>query len=349
MQEYIQTTPDKLRALCASILEKHGMSPEDALIVADSLVEADMTGVTSHGVTRVKMYCDHIRAGGTNPKGKIRIIRETANSALVDADNSLGIVAAYQAMQIAVAKAKSAGIAIVNVRNSNHCSALSYYAKMAAKEGLLSIICSNSPSTMVPWGSREKYFGTNPFSICVPTGGDPLVLDMATSVVARGKILLADKKGASIPQGWAVDTEGKPTTDAAAALKGSVLPFAGPKGSGIAMMIDIFGGILSGSAFGPEIGNLIINPEKPMNTGHCFIVIDPELFLPGEEFKNQTDLLVKQIKGLQPAAGVEEIYVPGEIEHNNRRQKLKEGINVPASVCNELKAIAQELGITFAL
>ena len=245
MDGYLNVDPIKLRNLCIEIFENEGVPKEDAYIVADSLVEADLTNVSSHGVTRMKMYIDSIRNGGTTAKADIKTIKKFPGGVLLNAGSSLGIVAGYKAMQMSIKIAKENGIAIASVAHSNHCGALAYYGKTSVKENVILICSTNSPSTMVPWGSREKYFGTNPICISVPTKGNPIILDMATSVVARGKILLAEKKGVPIPEGWAIDIEGRPTTDASAALTGSVLPFGGPKGSGIAMMVDIISGVLS--------------------------------------------------------------------------------------------------------
>ena len=246
MSEVLRVDAEKLQAAVAAIMEKEGVAPQDAAIVADSLVSAELTGLQSHGVQRVKFYTDSMEAGGTDPKCRIKTIRDFPGGALLDAQGALGIVAAYRAMELAIQKAKDVGIGIVNVRNSNHCSCTAYYIRMAAKENMLAIVSSNAPKSMAPWGSREKYLGTNPLAVGAPTHGDPVMIDMATSVVARGKIILADKKGDSIPEGWAIDVDGHPTTDAAKALEGCVLPFGGAKGSGIAMMIDVFSGVLSG-------------------------------------------------------------------------------------------------------
>ena len=258
-----------------------------------------------------------------------------------------GIVAAYRAMELAIQKAKDVGIGIVNVHNSNHCSCTAYYIRMAAKENMLAIVSSNAPKSMAPWGSREKYLGTNPLAVGAPTHGDPVMIDMATSVVARGKIILADKKGDSIPEGWAIDVDGHPTTDAAKALEGCVLPFGGAKGSGIAMMIDVFSGVLSGAAYGSHIHNPFAHPEVPMDTGHCMIAIDISRFQDPEEFKTTMDTYRSEVKGLKPAAGVEEIFMPGEIECNNYRKNLEAGPQLSLAVYRELEGLCEKLRIPF--
>lgn len=349
MQETRKVDPDKLRRLVAEILRVEGVPIEDAKIVADSLVEADLTNVQSHGVTRIAMYSDSIEKGGTDPKAEIRIICDFPAGAVIDAQKALGIVAGYKAMKLAIEKARQVGVAMVNVRNSNHCGAVGYYTKMAAQEGMLGIACSNAPASMAPWGSRVKYMGTNPFSIGTPTGQEPMVLDMATSVVARGKILLAEKKGTPIPSGWAIDEEGQPTTNPSAALKGCVLPFAGPKGSGISMMIDVISGILSGATYGSHIHNPFSHPEETMETGHSFLAVDIAHFRPYEEFCNDVGQMISEIKSLDRAKGVEEIFVPGEVERRNRTIHTEKGLTLPVAVCQELKCYADRYGIAFDL
>lgn len=337
----------KLRVAVAAIMEHEGVPADDAAIVADSLVAADLTGLQSHGVQRVKFYADSIEAGGSDPRGQMDVIADFPGGAVLDAQGALGIVAAYRAMELAIQKAKTTGIAMVNVRNSNHCSCTAYYIRMAAKENMLGIVGSNAPKSMVPWGSREKYLGTNPLAIGAPTHGDPVIIDIATSVVARGKIMLADKKGEPIPEGWAIDADGHPTTDAAKALAGCVLPFGGAKGSGIAMMIDVFSGVLSGAAWGSHVRDPLAQPDLPMNTGHCMVAVDISKFQDPEGFKTKMDTYREEVKSLKPVPGVNEIYMPGEIECNNYRRNEATGIHLPMAVYEELEGVCQRLGLPF--
>ena len=181
MSEVLRVDAEKLQAAVAAIMEKEGVAPQDAAIVADSLVSAELTGLQSHGVQRVKFYTDSMEAGGTDPRCRIKTIRDFPGGALLDAQGALGIVAAYRAMELAIQKAKDVGIGIVNVHNSNHCSCTAYYIRMAAKENMLAIVSSNAPKSMAPWGSREKYLGTNPLAVGAPTHGDPVMIDMATA------------------------------------------------------------------------------------------------------------------------------------------------------------------------
>lgn len=347
MSEYILVDHEKLKAAVAAILRGEGVPMEDAEIVADSLVHADLTNLQSHGVQRVKFYTDSIELGGTTAVCHLKQLTDSPSCALLDAQGALGIVAAYRAMELAIQKARQTGIGMVNVRNSNHCSCTAYYIQMAARENMLGIVSSNAPKSMAPWGSREKYLGTNPLAVGAPTHGDPIMVDMATSVVARGKIILANKKKEPIPEGWAIDVDGHPTTDAAKALEGCVLPFGGAKGSGIAMMIDIFSGVLSGSAYGSHINSPFTHPELPMNTGHSMIAIDISRFQDVETFLTTMDTYRSEVKSLKKAAGVEEIFMPGEIECNNYRKNLREGIQLPAAVYGELEGLSQKLGLPF--
>ena len=345
--EYYVVDPQKLKASVSAIMQGEGVPKDEAEIVADSLVEADLTNLQSHGVQRVKFYTDSIEQGGTSAACHMKQITDSPSCAVLDAQGALGIIAAYRAMELAIQKAKNTGIGMVNVRNSNHCSCTAYYIRMAAAQNMLGIVSSNAPKSMAPWGSREKFLGTNPLAVGAPTHRDPVMIDMATSVVARGKIILADKKGEPIPEGWAIDVDGHPTTDAAKALAGCVLPFGGAKGSGIAMMIDIFCGVLSGAAYGSHINSPFTHPEVPMNTGHSMIAVDISKFQDPEEFLTKMDAYREEVKGLKKAAGVEEIYMPGEIECNNYRKNLQEGIRLPAAVYGELKGLTEKLGLTF--
>ncbi len=337
----------RLQKAVANILIGKGVPADEAAVVADSLVDADLTNVQSHGVQRVSFYTNGIDKGGMNPVCELKPIREGASIAAYDAQSALGIVAAYKAMNIAIEKAKKYGIGMVTVSNSNHCSRVAYFIRMATEQNMLGIACSNAPKSMPPWGSREKYFGTNPFALGAPTHGDPVIVDMATSVVARGKIILAEKKGSPIPEGWAIDIDGNPTTDATKALEGCVLPFGGAKGSGIALMVDVFAGILAGAAYGGHIRNPFTHPELCMDCGHTLMAIDISQFQDVEEFKCKMDNFRDEIKGLKKASGVNEIYMPGEHSADNRRKNLAEGIQLPVAVYHELEVLCQELQLPF--
>ena len=234
---------DSLVGFCKNVFVKIGVDADKAHLVSDSMVKADLRGVSSHGVTRTRIYVDRIRRGLVDPKAAPEIIRERAATALLDAKNGIGQVVSQYAIEIAIKKAREVGVGFVGVAHSNHFGMAAYYTLQAVGEGMIGVAMTNAPATMAPWGARLPYMGTNPLSVAVPADKRlPIVLDMATSVVARGKIILAAQKGEKIPEGWAIDKEGRVTTDPKAALEGAVLPFGGPKGSAIAILIDVLSG-----------------------------------------------------------------------------------------------------------
>lgn len=339
--------PHRLRALVTDIFTHCGTPEEEAAVIADSLVHADLVGRQSHGVTRVKLYTDMIRAGGAAAACRMELVRDFPGGALIDARGSLGIPVSWYAMKLAIEKAEATGIAMVNVLHSNHCGASGYFTNMAAEAQMIGIACSNAPSSMAPWGAGDKYLGTNPLAISVPTGTAPLELDMATSVVARGKILLAAKEGRQIPENWAIDAEGRPTRNAEAALQGCVLPFGGAKGSGISMMIDILAGVLSGGAYGSHMNNPMRTPERPMDVAHTYAAIRIAAFRPYEAFLEEMDRMAAEIKSLRPASGFQEVLLPGEPERRNEARSQRDGIALPVSVYRELQEIAHERGLPF--
>jgi LDH2 family malate/lactate/ureidoglycolate dehydrogenase len=314
------------------------MPKDEAYINADNLVDADLTGVESHGVSRMAIYLKRIRDGVVNPKCEIKVVAEHPAVLVIDAKNSMGAVASYKAMEMAIKKAKASGVAFVTVRNSNHYGTAAYYTKMALEHDMIGFSSTNGPARMAPWGGKDPYFGTNPFSIAVPAGQElPVVADMATSLVARGKIILAAKNNKEIPLGWAINKDGEDTTNAKEALEGTVLPFGGPKGSAIALLIDVFSGILAGASFGPHIKDMYANFEEPTNTGHIFGAFDISKFIDTSLFKQNMDQMIREIKGSTPAKGVQEIFLPGEIELKKKQQRLKEGIPLSPAVIKELK------------
>jgi len=233
----------------------------------------------------------------------------------------------------------------VGVKNSNHFGAAAYYAMRAIGDQCIGLSITNAPPTMAPWGGKTPFFGTNPFAIAIPAGKErPIVLDMATSVTARGKIILAAKKGEPIPSGLAIDPEGRPTTDAHAALEGAVLPFGGHKGYGISLLVDILSGLMTGATFAPRVGGLYDNPNGIQNLGHGFAAILIESFIPFREFTKRMDQYIQEVRNAPRAMGVERIYLPGEIEFEMRDQNMKEGIPLPELTVKELKTLGTRLG-----
>ncbi len=340
---------EKLENFCSSVLEKAGVSNKNAKIVANSLIEADLRGVDSHGVVRTAIYLERIEKSMINPDAKIDIYAESDSAVLVDGNNNFGSVIGMEALNVALEKAKKSGVALVGVKQSNHFGTGAYYIKKAIEQDMILLVLSNASQTMPPTGGIRPFLGTNPLAVGVPAGEkSPFILDMATSVVARGKIIVEAQKGNSIPLGWAVDKEGNPTTDAHAALEGSVLPLGGPKGYGISMFIDILAGVLTGAGFGKYVNNMYENWQEPQNVGHIFLAIDINRFMPIEFFKARMDQYITEIKAEPKAPGVEEIFIPGEIESIKAKERMENGIVLPLKVAQELEEIGARYGVNFA-
>jgi LDH2 family malate/lactate/ureidoglycolate dehydrogenase len=328
------------------VLQNVGLSIEDSQTVASNLIGANLRGVDSHGVTRLSIYVKRLKLGAINPTPNIRVVEESDSTLLIDGDNGMGQVVGKKAMQLAVEKARKNGAVYVGVKRSNHFGTGSYFVQQGVKKDMITFAMSNAPSTMAPWGGIKPYIGTNPYAFGIPAGKhDPIILDMATSVVARGKIITAAKEGKSIPEGWAIDANGVPTTDAQEALDGSVLPFGGPKGYALSLMIDIMSGVLTGAGFGPHINNIYGDYDKNQNVGHFFQLIDPSRFMPVENFKNRVDQMIDEIKSSPKAAGVNEIFLPGEIELGIEKKRFAEGISLSDEVYEDIKQVGVECGI----
>lgn len=338
--------PDELRRFGRQVLVAAGLPHEHADRVVDSLVFADMRGTGSHGLARLSIYVRRLQAGVVNPRPRMQWVVEEQAIAILDADNGPGAVAAAEAMQKALELAARHGIGACAVRNSNHCGAMAYYVQMAIERRMMGLAMSNANRTMPPWGGREALLGTNPISIGLPTPGEvPFLLDMATSAAARGKILLAAKQGTLIPHGWALDSSGRPTRDPKAALAGLLLPMAGPKGYGLALWVDVLCGVLAGSGFGRHIGALFEELDRPQRVGHFMMALDIGRFLDWADYERAMGELLGQIKSTPPAEGFDEVLVPGEPEARSARRAQKEGIELPAEVCEELVRLAEELGV----
>jgi LDH2 family malate/lactate/ureidoglycolate dehydrogenase len=234
----------------------------------------------------------------------------------------------------------------VGVRNSSHFGFGALFVEQAVAAGMIGLALTNAPSNMPPWGGRKPYFGTNPLAVGVPAGEErPLILDMSTSVVARGKIVMAQKAGESIPPGWAIDAEGNPTTDAAAALAGAVLPFGGYKGGGLALLVDVLCGVLTGAAFGLHIVNLYDEGDQVQNLGHFFAALAVETFMPAHEFRGRVDQFVAEVRSQPRMPAVDRIFLPGEMEYEQATRSAIDGILLSAAGLAELDALAAELAI----
>ena len=339
-------SPPRLKEFCSALLEKADIPARDADLIAEALMRANLRGVDSHGVIRVPIYIKRLKKGLVNPKPNITILRETPATAVMDGNNGFGQVVATRAMELAITKAREVGVGLVGIRNSTHFGAAAFFSMMALKHEMIGVVLANSYPTVAPWGGRAPYFGTNPMSIAVPTGQElPVVLDMATSVAALGKILLAAQKGDPIPAGWAVSPDGEVTTDAAKALNGALLPFGGPKGSAISLLIDVVAGVLTGAAFGPSVGDLYKNMERPQNVGQMMGAINISCFSDGNEFKNRMGKMIRELKSVPPAKGVSEVLLPGEIETRTQQRRETEGIPLNPTMIAELYQLGEEYGV----
>lgn len=334
--------PNLLKRFMQEVFVKLEVPEENAKITSEILIKADLRGIDSHGVARLPIYAKRLKLGIVNAKANFKVKNETPTSALLDADNGLGQVATYKAMQLCIEKAKKNGVAAVGIQHSNHFGIGAYYSLMAADEGLIGYTCTNASPLVAPFGGREKMLGTNPFAITIPAGKYPhICLDMASTVVARGKLEIALRQNKKIPLTWATDADGKPTDDPAEGLKGTLLPVGGPKGYGLALFVDIISGVLMSSSYGKHTGALFNDLDRPQNIGHFVMAINPGVFQDVDSFKQQVDKVIEEIKASEKAQGVKEIYLPGEIEANNE-QKRKMGIPLNEKVIEQLLSISKE-------
>jgi ureidoglycolate dehydrogenase (NAD+) len=340
-------TADGLRGFCVACFEKVGLSPVDATVTADNLIFANLRGVDSHGVIRLKVYIDRLRAGGFQAQATPQIIAQQESSALIDARQGMGQVAALAAMKLAIAKAAKTGVAFVSVRNSNHFGASAFYALRAIEHGMIGLAATNAGPTMAPTGGRAGRLGNNAFAVAVPAGNfPPLVLDMATGAVAWGKIFVAQQEKRKIPMTWALDKNGVPTDDPeAAADQGLIQPVGGYKGYGLSLLIDILSGVLSGGGFSTHIRTLYQQIESPAQVAHTCAALRIDAFLPLAAFHRRMDEIIELMRSCPTAPGVERIFVPGEIEHETEKRRRVEGIPLNAELQRELRSLAADLGL----
>ncbi|CAH0190003.1 Ldh family oxidoreductase [Peribacillus sp. Bi134] len=338
-----------LKSFCEELLGKMGMSKLDSGVVADSLVTANMEGVDSHGISRLPIYSKRFLDNRINISPNIQLQEKSPSVLVVDGDNGLGHVISYHSILKGIEMAKSTGTAAIAIKNSNHFGTASYFCKLAAEQNLVCIGFTNSPPGIAPWGGKKAFFGTNPIAFGFPTDDDkPVIIDLSTSIVARGKIILAANQGKEIPEGWAIDREGQPTTSAEAALEGSVLPLGGAKGAALALAVEILTGVLSGAAFGPKVKNLYDEKEiEPANVGHFFILLDIEKFIDLDVFFLSINMLLKEMKAVPKALESSEIRYPGERRRQEALNSLKEGIQLPDSVLGELVRLGEQFDIPF--
>ncbi|MGD8252291.1 MAG: Ldh family oxidoreductase [Desulfobacterales bacterium] len=337
-----------LRRFVVDVFTFNGLNPADAAIAANALVEASLRGVDSHGIARVPMYCERLRKGVANPTPAIRVTRVAPAVSLLDGDDGLGLVVGPRGMAEAIAIAKECGIGMAGVRRSGHYGMGALYLLQAVEAGCIGMAFTNASPAMPVWGGRSKFLGTSPFAVGAPAGeAVPFLLDMACSVVARGKLKFAAQRGEAIAEGLALDKDGRPTTDGGKAFEGVVLPFGGVKGAGLSMLMEILSGVLTGAAFGGDVKNPFTGLDGPQGTGHCFIALKADLFMPLGDFEARMQTFIGRIKNQPLAEGFEDILVPGEPGHRSFLNRSEQGIPVTMDVVDALRAEASLAGIRF--
>ena len=341
---------EQLKSLVTRLARAVRVPAEDAALFADALIDADMHGISTHGISRLNIYLRRIQAGLIVPDAELRTERQAGSVFAFDAGNGLGQVQARKALDFLIPKARENGVAAGTIRNSQHFGALSYYCNLAARQGFVLLAMTNSEPAMSPEGGYEAFFGTNPIAASFPTGkGFTVKIDLATSTTARGNIIAAQKKNAPIPLGWALNRNGEPTTDASEALLGTVLTMAGHKGYALALMVELFSGVLSGSAIGKEVGSMYKNMDRKQNLGHFFCLFHIEAFLDYSDYLMRIDTAIDEIKACKRRSGVEEILVPGERSARQAARHASEGIAVPEETLHELEQWSSRLDVPFDL
>lgn len=336
---------DTLTAYVATVFERCGMSAEDAALLAGTLAVADLRGVYSHGVVRVPEYVKKLTTGGVDPRGRPRLVRDAEAALVIDGGNSMGAIGGTFAMRRAIERARTSNVAVAVVRGSNHCGAMFYYAMLALEEDMIGVATTNALPTMAPWGGTDKIVGINPLAVAIPAGAEhPLVLDAAFSFSSHGKIRVYHQKGLPIPPGWAFDTEGRPTTDPAAAIDGLLQPIGEYKGVALALMMGVLSSVLSGAAYGTELGNMI-DGSQPGIDGHLFLALRIGAFEEVARFRSRVDGIIRQIRDSRRAEGVERIYAPGGPEAETERRSRQEGIPLNDATLAALDEAAERLGL----
>ncbi len=324
-----------LRSKIIQIFIKHKLSRKHSEICADYLIKAELVEAKSHGLTRLKMYCDRIKKKLINPRPNIKIKKISSSISYINADNSIGFVSSDIGVSQAIKNAKKTGIGLVAIKKSGHFGLSSFYAEQAVKKNLIVFCFTNAPPALAPYGARKSLFGTNPICFGAPTGKVPFILDTSTSIINRGKIRHAHKFGKKIPYGVALNKFGQITTSAKEALKGTQLPIANFKGSGLAWMVDILSGVLTGSSHGGKTKDPFDDFSGPQNVGHLFITIDPKIFI-GKKYIKEIKKNIRLVKKLPKAKGFSSILYPGERKNKLYKKNLNRDISVPKKILTEM-------------
>ena len=333
----------KLKTIVKNIFLNHGLSNNDSKISSNYIVDAELVGAPSHGLARLKMYCDRIKRKLINPKPKIKIRNISPSISHIDANNSIGFVAADVGIKKAITNAKKTGIGLVGIKNSGHYGLSSFYAEQAVKKNLTVLCFTNAPPAIAPHGSKKKLFGTNPICFATPTSSKiPFILDTSVSMINRGKIRVAAKQGKKIPKNVALDMFGKPTTNAKKALLGVQLPIASYRGSGLAWMVDILSGVFTGGNHGGKVKDPFDDFTGPQNIGHLFIVMKSNIFV-GKSYKKKIKENIKIIKKLPKIQGIKKILYPGENRYKRYKNNIKKDISISKNILEDLKKLSKEL------
>lgn len=339
---------ETLRKFGEEVFVKAGLSEKDAKVCMDSFLISDLRGIKTHGSTHLKDYCDRLEKGTASTGSEIEIVETAPSSIVVDSKHAVGMSAAMTVMEKCIEKAKVSGSCFATVKNGCHYGFGGYFPMKAAEQGMIGFCVSNTAPLVAPFGGADPILGTNPLSIAIPAGKyPPLVLDMATSLVAKGKISLALKEGQSIPKGWAVDKDGADTTDPAAANVGALLPFGGPKGYSIGLIISILSSALAGGEMDINVPRFWETTDELTNIGFFMGVIDISKFVKLDVFKERVDNIFDLMKNSRPAAGFKEVMLPGEIELNFTEESYERGLDIPESSLREMKELAERYNIPY--
>jgi LDH2 family malate/lactate/ureidoglycolate dehydrogenase len=341
-------SPGALRAFSAAVLTASGVPDDDAALVADSLVQADLWGHQSHGVLRLPWYVARLRSGAMNARTDPAVLSDTGPLVLLDGRDGIGQVLTEHARRTAVERARAHGVGVVGVRNSNHFGTAMYFTRRAAADGVVAVLTTNASPAMAPWGGREKRIGTNPWSIAAPApDGGVVAVDIANTAVARGKIYLAKNRGEPIPETWALTADGAPTTDPAEGVLGVILPMAGHKGYAISFLMDVLSGALTGSAVGTGVHGPY-EADRPSGAGHLFLALDPDAFGERAGYEARVRTLIDEVKDVPLAQGFDEVFYPGEVEDRAEAANLAAGgVVLAEQSLADLHELAVATGVRF--
>lgn len=334
--------PEALLSFTEAVLRAEGVPESDAHLLADTLVVAELWGHASHGMLRLPWYVARLRSGAMSRVTKIERVRDSGALVVLDGGDGIGQVITDHAVSLGVERAREYGVSAIGVRNSGHFGTAAYFTRKAAGQGCVAFLCTNASPAMAPWGGKQKSIGTNPWSIAAPAGRHGIVvMDLANTAVARGKVYLEAERGTEIPEGWAADADGNPTTDPRRAIEGLILPMAGPKGYVMSFMFDVFAGVLTGSAFGADVAGPY-QPDAPSGVGHLLLTIDVAAMDDPASYADRVEALVDATRSAETAPWADRILVPGELEDRNLAEHTATGITLTATTWTSLVTLGAE-------